>query len=228
MRKNTTIPVVSAVGLLALSLATSVQAISYTGSLSYAGGGIVTDPLPSIWANNSTTFSWTVTDTDTGLQAGWWRYTYEWNATKPPGVSGGDGLSHLIIELSPNITANEYEFGSLSAEVKTHLELQGNPDLPESVYGAKIQTSGTQVVITFDSSRVPVWGDFYAKGGDVYAYNAGFLAADPLVAPANGSIDNHILRPDTVTVGHLPDGGTTLAFLGISMMGVASIRRFLK
>jgi hypothetical protein len=54
---------------------------------------------------------------------------------------------------------------------------------------------------------MPVWGDFYAKSGNagsgfVAIWNAGFTASDidPTAGPANGSLDYHILVPDSKTL----------------------------
>ena len=91
--------------------------------------------------------------------------------------------------------------------------------------GVKQETGGlTTHTFTFDSSRVPVWGDFYGKGGpDSFAYNAGFLVADPILPAANGSILNHILRPDTLT--QVPEVGATVALLGIGALAMGLSRR---
>jgi hypothetical protein len=73
---------------------------------------------------------------------------------------------------------------------------------------------GTDFTATLVTARAPVWGDFYAKDRktdqvDNAAWNTGFLDADPLDLPANGSIDNHALVPDTVTTP-VPEPGTLL------------------
>ena len=55
-------------------------------------------------------------------------------------------------------------------------------------------------MIEFDSIRMPVWGDFYAKCGGIppnEAWNEGFATPDPLDPPADGSIASHILVPDS-------------------------------
>ena len=81
-------------------------------------------------------------------------------------------------------------------------------------------------VINFYSDRVPVWGDFYAKGGrDSYLYNAGYLAADPLAPAASGSLNNHILRPDSVVIP-VPSA-VLLSSIGLGLAGWLQKRRTL-
>jgi hypothetical protein len=63
---------------------------------------------------------------------------------------------------------------------------------------------GTDWTATLVTARAPVWGDFYIKDGktggiDNSAWNTGFLDADPLDLPADRSINNHVLVPDTYT-----------------------------
>jgi hypothetical protein len=65
------------------------------------------------------------------------------------------------------------------------------------------------VTVSFYSTRVPVWGDFYAKDGrdksagedsPVAAWNAGFgvTDVDPTAPASSGSIDHHVLVPDSM------------------------------
>ena len=58
------------------------------------------------------------------------------------------------------------------------------------------------------SDRPPVWGDIYAKGGQVYAYNAGFVAADTAL--------DHVAVPDG-DGGGVPEP-SSLALLGVTVM----------
>lgn len=195
----------------------SFGAISYTGSLSIlpavpAGAQLdATGP----WSLGDTSISWTVTDNENGT----WNYQYSLS------VPIAD-ISHFVLE-----TSDSFEVGNLlnasypgtSFEIKTHeASNPSNPYLPEDLYGVKFEIGDvgsvdpehTSILVSFDSDRDPVWGDFYAKCGNVGSYqntiwNQGLIFDDPLAAPADGTIDNHILVPDTI-----PEPAT-LALLGL-------------
>ncbi len=90
--------------------------------------------------------------------------------------------------------------------------------MQDSIYGFKIEMtdvgdkeSRNTFTIKFDSNRLPEWGDFYARcgvreahQGDPqtfnYAYNTGFTSSDtdPANAPGNGSVQSHLLVPNSV------------------------------
>jgi hypothetical protein len=94
--------------------------------------------------------------------------------------------------------------------------------MPEDIIGIRFNppegTSPFSMTWSFWTNRAPVWGDFFAKDGgsnvgynynkDAYDVEHGFLDLDnnntvrddpdPAVAPSNGSVDSHILRPDSL------------------------------
>lgn len=218
--------------VLAISLAAcmfisaATQATTFTGKLSTGydlSGPAVQDDihgklvgLPNCgwvsYSTNPTTLSWTVTK-----KADYWHYDYTLSAPI------GDP-SHIIIEASepvsgePGFTKGDIynpsdPFESILVGWQAYSgNNQPNPGMPASIYGIKFEYGewGLTARITFDSPRTPVWGDFYAKdgapGGAVW--NLGFIDADPSAPAASGSINHHILRPDTV----IPEPSALLAF----------------
>lgn len=138
-------------------------------------------------------------------------------------------VSHILLETSMGFAPSDMfnPAGPYNAiEIDTWTPGPGTPDMPDTVYGIKFDdTSGTNIHIAFDSFRMPVWGDFYAKDGTGYAlWNAGFTAndTDPTAPPPNGSVDNHILRPDS----YIPEPGTmALLLIGLGGVGAWSRRR---
>jgi hypothetical protein len=108
-------------------------------------------------------------------------------------------LSHLIIELSADCITNagancvtNAKAGSLAAATPAvfalgdwcygasgnpgvHCQGNSNVGLPRDILGAEFTNlpGSTMVIVTFSSTRAPVWGDVYLKGGQQYVYNPG-------------------------------------------------------
>ena len=133
-------------------------------------------------------------------RAGGYLYCYSLSGVNPTSLI--PAISHFIIELSANVSASEIlnptfngnSLNSSSLNVGTQSQNAGNPNLPMGVYGMKVEESASNVNFSFTINRMPVWGNFYAKGGPgSTAYNAGFTTTD-------GASGFFIARPDSVPV----------------------------
>jgi hypothetical protein len=182
--------------LAALVLVSAVAAedINYEGMLTGPDSIVGTNA----WSSGDTWIKWVVTQ-DT---SGFWNYSYEFRVPK------GD-VSHFILEVSDGFKASDMfnvwtSWADPKVDIGTHASGSGNPNMPGTIYGIKFdETVGTTINFSFDSWRVPVWGDFYAKDG-VWgeAWNAGFLDPDPTwenTVEYYALTDlNKILVPDTI------------------------------
>lgn len=218
---------ISAAAIAFLLAVAPVQAgpTTYSGSLTTADGGLIGSG--GSWETNpdhDVTFSWTVTQ-NADLS---WRYAYTFNST---GIQGD--ISHLLIEVSSTFTDDNIFNDTPAAdegEPDDNGESNGNPNIPDTVFSLKFQNAGGSVfTVEFDSDRVPVWGDIFAKGGRQELWNAGFMASDidPDVAAQNGSIDYHALVPDTMTTTVPVPGAVALVGLGVGGIGFLRRRRAL-
>lgn len=186
----------------AMAALAGLASAAYTGSLSSPGGLTV----GGNWASGVATMEWAVDQVGS-----LWSYEYTLAVSKAPDIS------HIIIEVS-DIRINIYDDVDFDVDIYS---TNGNPGIPGSLTGVKYDDIGDvrSYTISFLSDRIPVWGDFYAKGGsNSYVYNTGFLAADPTDPASNGSINNHILRPDSVIIVPAP-AAILLAAMGTGLVG---------
>jgi len=190
----------------------------YSGSLNagtdggiYATGG---------WASAVTMITWDIT---TNTRDGSLHYKYMW-------TTASKNLSHLILEVSDGLRLGypDYFNGPNPADGDPQTYSpddpgNSNPGLLGDLFGLKFTpgTETTAFAVEFDSFRLPMWGNFYAKDGtddkgtvDVYAYNTDFLYEyDAETHPWK------IAVPDTA---YVPVPGAVL--LGMLGLGAAGLR----
>lgn len=217
----------AAVLVLMATIAGSVSAgPTLTGSLS-AGAGITgLNPTANPWLIDSpaTTMTWWVTDNENGT------FTYKYILTVPR-----KEISHIIIQVSPNFGSSEFTVIQGAALLDSYgPDTQGNsnPGMPDLMKGLKTNSGGLSYTLEFVCNRVPVWGDFYAKDGrdsgyDVAIWNAGFTANDndPTAAPSNGSVNYHILVPDSVCPPPAVPAPAAIGLGSLGMIVVGLLRR---
>lgn len=140
-------------------------------------------------------------------------------------------LSYFLLEVSPNVPLSEI---ILPGTLDTHgVALESTPELdnhykpqhsmPTSIYGVKfdLATNTGFLHLSFDSLRLPVLGNFFAKDGgqganSTYAYNTGL--------DVNIEGNAKIWVPDTMAV---PEP-STYALLGSTIalaLGLQTLRR---
>ena len=186
------------------------------------GGGQYAPPP----ADNGYKVSWSISQ---NMDSSW---HYEYTFTEQDNDNLSPATSHMIIELSENITsADIYNVGGdvQSATFGTFGPAPGNPGFPagETIFGIKFDLNGDQRTVTFDSTRQPMWGDFYAKGGSSsFAYNADVGVGVANVNDYNavpidalGGSLSKVLVPDTI-----PEP-TSMMLLAIAGAAIAARRR---
>jgi len=179
----------------------------------------------------SFSISW---DISYDLDAMLWHYEYNLFVTKKD-------ISHFILEVSNDPQQTDFMnivINGSPANIegsKTWTEA-GNQTLPNSFYGIKFDQGGSSVSYAFDSTRSPVWGNYYAKGGvdkvkgekdndqQMMAYNNAF-AMDGFAS--NNKLD-FIVRPNGAnTIPIVPEPvSSTLFLVGGAVLGFRQFRKY--
>lgn len=246
---NLTLSLAGAAWLLSAGLAcaspiygTPVAGGDYSGSRTTGAGQL------GIIPSGTAAISWLITDNNNGTM----NYAYKLV------TSAQNVVSHFILDLSDNCAnslsscmgtisygaddgAGSVSWGSFSGG-------GANPGLPGVIDGIKLDETFSDDGVfefSFNSPRVPVWGDFYAKGGQPANANnpSGFavwnLGLDPSL---HGSSDNKaffIAVPDSVNACNgtgistcnvdLPESGSGwLMLVGLIGLSVMARRRLVR
>ena len=209
------------VGSAATLYNTAVGAGAFTGSRNAPSSGGITE----VGNYDSVSLSWTILPEGTSL----YRYTYTF------ANFGSPAISHFILELSGNCTATGDCFRSTSSNVAfgNYGPSSSNPNFPsgQSIWGVKFDFgSEAPLVYTFLSDRIPVWGNFYIKGGSASgggpsgtAFNNGLA-----IAGFNSELPlDFIARPDTIRIppDQVVPEPATYALIGSALVGVEMLRR---
>ncbi len=192
------------INIFVFTSAIHASSFTYSGTLSSQPGadGIINGTGNWVAPDHTTTLSWVVSF-DSSISN---LVHYKYILTHSKGET-----SHLIFEVSPDFTVldilnpsgdfniNEVTIGTFDGNGNS------NPGIPESIFGVKFPCAfGLTTRVEFDSTRLPVWGDFYAKDGQAgglgfnAVWNAGFTSpdTDPTNPPSNGSVSDHVLVPN--------------------------------
>ncbi len=212
---------------LTILAAASASAASYDASaLGELSGSRGTGNGVNFANGVSFTIQWTITPISGG-----YHYSYLLSGTTGPGM----GVSHFALDTSDNctntngcvtnVTVNGVSVDSTTLVFGANTSANGNPFFPGSFFGVRFggtinpSTGSNQLPLSveFDSTRVPVYGDFYLKlgqGGTSGNGGSGWNTG----STNHGSTNNldFVARPDTQTVDN-PEPGT-LAMIGGAMV----------
>ncbi len=196
---------------------------------------------------------WVITPNDTAPNGmSLWKYDYTITAGTydEQGGSVDKAVSHWILEVSPLVTAEnwqDYFFFEDMTPFETKLyefddytstgPKKPNPYMPAgtTLHGFKFNTTEAEqaqesISFSFWSTQQPVWGNFYAVDGTEYdtwavAYNEGFTV-DPLDATGDPlDYTRWIPTPDTEPGLIIPEPGLSVLALGAFLVGAFARHR---
>jgi hypothetical protein len=246
------------ISLFAFSISALAQ-FDFSGIINLSGAdGVIhgsgswgqTSPI----LNPETTLSWNVMWDHAGLGLVHYEYTF----THP-----AYDVSYFILEIPDtfcllnnmrNISITSY--GNDIIESIYIDDYLNNQNMPGTIHGVKFnlrqsynQEDYNEIIISFDSNRLPQWGDFYAIGihGLNTAWNRGFVTSEPNFPEPlqdiaqSGSINHHILIPGDDTIdgsvnipdidvlpltydfGDIEEGSSSTAIVTVSNVGCAAL-----
>lgn len=178
-----------------------------TGERSNLSGGVT---ATGDWnEGDGFSISWVVEQRHDGL----WDYTYTINAYKKD-------VSHFILEVTEGGDFEDAPNGSTEGPTEW-LASNGNPGMPNPMYGIKFDFGEGPYTITTD--RNPVWGVFYCKDGKgTYAWSTALELPDYRTNEGlTLTTDDFIIRPNGCNV---PIPGAVW-LLGSGLIGLVGIRK---
>lgn len=199
--------------------------VYYSGSLS-SDSGIVSSSR-----NGKVSFTWQVFYYP---KYDIWVYNYNLSVSK-------NKIDSIAVEVSDNFDETDLIFSSPvgGTTYTPNMDIADfDPSnasfagLPDQMYGLAV-TSLNKYSYSFKivTSKVPVWGDFFAKlkNPKTFIYNAGF--GDPesgfdIYAVSDGSLNYHILRPDSIESRESVPEHNTLILIISGLTGLVLNRRF--
>lgn len=182
-------------------LCAPAMGITYSGRLdNFRDGGL---SGTGKWIDKRSKLTWTVSTPDDPADPKFGVWTYQYTLKVKRG-----GISHFDIEVSPTFVAADILSWCGPGELvgpEFLSSANGNPNMPEGFWGIKWDDIPDDILkgnFSVETRKQPVWGDFYSKdgkaGGTINTlWNTGLPMEDPIADIGDGSVNYHLLVPDT-------------------------------